>query len=269
MIKLFEEEKVQFYAYTYEEAYHLRGNKYIGEGQLSLFDCADAMIQQVEDKKAEALEKRKLKKEQQLLKQATAFDDGFTPINFFDYAKSLYMPNTLVVDHLPLVNGVLKTMKYPDYLAYEDLEAEGRLALVVASESFDISYHTKFSSYAYACIRNALIKKVSKECNFQNRQQRDLVGEDGVTSITDLLPDNGVQLADEIVMSVDMERALEYIREKYKKRPPILKGLEAMVLYASGWKFCDIASRWGMAENHLTAVVSRARGVFKGDVGLR
>ena len=95
-----------------------------------------------------------------------------------------------------------------------------------------------------------------------------MLGEDGVTSIIHLLTDNGVQLSDAIVMSVDMEQALGYIREKYKKSPSILKGLGAMILYASGWKFCDIASRWGMAENHLTAVVSRARGVFKGDIQL-
>ena len=62
-----------------------------------------------------------------------------------------------------LVGYVLnKYFKYIPTNSYEDLQADGYLALVKAANTFDASYGIKFSTYAIRCIRNEVQQALYK-----------------------------------------------------------------------------------------------------------
>ena len=55
-----------------------------------------------------------------------------------------------------------KYFKYIPTNSYEDLQADGYLALVKAANTFDASYGTKFCTYAIRCIRNEVQQALYK-----------------------------------------------------------------------------------------------------------
>lgn len=257
---------MEFCEVTQDENWLMKGDKTLAEGQMTFFLDISAACERISRKYEKRCERRRNVAALKAVQQAKTVPQE-QPLNLFTYIKELFlMPERLVKDNLLLVKGIIKSIRYPSYVSYEDLESEGNLALVVAAKTFDSGRGVKFSSYAYACIRNALIKKVSKECEYSNRKSGDVrLNDDDLLSIEEQLPDNAVPIADCVALSVDMQEALRYIRMQYKKRPSILRGLEAIVLNVYGYKFCDIAKMWEMGENHLTAIFSRTRSVLKQD----
>lgn len=257
---------MDFCEITKDEYWLMKEDKTLAEGQITFFLDIASACERISQKHEQQRERRRNVAALKAVKHAQSVPQE-RPLNFFTYVKELLLtPERLVNDNLLLVKGVIKSIRYPSYVSYEDLESEGNLALVVAAKTFDCSRGVKFSSYAYACIRNALIKKVNKECEYSNKKSGDKrMNDDELLSIEEQLPDNSVPIADCVSLSVDMQEALRYIREQYKKRPSVLRGLEAIVLNVYGYKFCDIARMWQMSENYLTAIVSRTRSVLRRD----
>ncbi len=68
----------------------------------------------------------------------------------------------MIVDHMPLVNRILKFMRLPNCGDHEDLRAAGMEALVRAANKFDSSREPKFSTYAAACIRGAILNELKR-----------------------------------------------------------------------------------------------------------
>lgn len=265
-MKLVMQNGMEFCEVTQDEYWLMKEDKTLAEGQITFFLDIASACKRISQKHEQQCERRRNTTALKAVQQAQAISQE-QPLNFYTYVKGLLLtPERLVKDNLLLVKGVIKSIRYPSYVSYEDLESEGNLALVVAAKTFDCGRGVKFSSYAYACIRNSLIKKVNKECEYGNRKSGDKrLNDDELLSIEEQLPDNAVPIADCVALSVDMQEALRYIRGQYKKRPSILRGLEAIVLNVYGYKFCDIAKMWQMGENHLTAIVSRTRSVLRKD----
>ena len=70
---------------------------------------------------------------------------------------------SLILNNQALVGYALnKYFKYIPTNSYEDLQADGYLALVKAANTFDASYGIKFSTYAIRCIRNEVQQALYK-----------------------------------------------------------------------------------------------------------
>lgn len=76
--------------------------------------------------------------------------------------------NNLIIDNMNLVykvyNDNFKNCSF--YIPKEDLIAEGNLALCIAANKYNNK--KKFSTYAYICIKNAMINYCNKEFKHKN-----------------------------------------------------------------------------------------------------
>lgn len=70
--------------------------------------------------------------------------------------------NQRIVDYLPLVRHVVQkiTTTLPRHVETDDLISAGTLGLVKASRRFDVSKKVDFKTYAYICIRGAVIDEL-------------------------------------------------------------------------------------------------------------
>lgn len=77
----------------------------------------------------------------------------------------------LIEDNIGLVYHIVdryfKNSFY--YISREDLVGEGLVALVESVNSFDENKGSKFSTYAYHCVKNHLINYVSKDISKRNQ----------------------------------------------------------------------------------------------------
>lgn len=73
---------------------------------------------------------------------------------------------SLILNNQALVGYVLNNyFKYIPQNSYEDLQADGYLALVKAANTFDPSYGIKFATYAIRCIQNEIQMALYKSQN--------------------------------------------------------------------------------------------------------
>jgi len=69
-------------------------------------------------------------------------------------------------DNISLVHYVLLKFNIAKD-QYDDLFQEGIIGLIKAIQTFDISKNNKFSTYAYICIRNEIIRYINRDKCFQ------------------------------------------------------------------------------------------------------
>lgn len=67
-----------------------------------------------------------------------------------------------ILDHIPLLRHIVGRMSIPGGLDRDDLFGFGMLGLIAAADSFDESRGLKFSTYAYAKIRGAILDEVRR-----------------------------------------------------------------------------------------------------------
>jgi RNA polymerase sigma factor (sigma-70 family) len=71
----------------------------------------------------------------------------------------------LVERHRPLVVGLVAEMNLPPQVDRDDLIQEGLIALAKAAEKFNPTAGSKFSTYAFVCVRNAVMGACGREAN--------------------------------------------------------------------------------------------------------
>lgn len=74
--------------------------------------------------------------------------------------------NTLVLDNVNLVHHTLHKY-YPSFAFDEDLIQEAMIGLIKAANRFDESKGVLFSTFAVACIRNAIRQEFVRRCGEQ------------------------------------------------------------------------------------------------------
>ena len=70
--------------------------------------------------------------------------------------------NNLINENLKLVHFVIKKMNLANPNDYEDYYQVGIIGLINASNSFNSKFKTTFSTYAYICIKNEILKFLRK-----------------------------------------------------------------------------------------------------------
>lgn len=254
-------EQLGIYEVTHEEDALHKYNKNICEGQLVMCLNVSNILEQAKT----ALKHRQEKRRATIARKAAEKACHEPAYTLFDYIRKITVSKeSLIQDNLALVDGVLQKIRYPSWIPYEELQAEGRLALVMAAKNYDPSRKVRFSYYAYRCIWNAIIRKVDTEGRYGRSISLDyMLNGDGdtVPSIDRCMSTDGV----DIPVTSAMKEAICYIEQAYAKRPSILQGLRAILLHMNGYKFCDIAKSWNITANLLTAIVSRTHNTFRKD----
>jgi RNA polymerase sigma factor (sigma-70 family) len=89
------------------------------------------------------------------------------------YAGDRSAEDALIHRHAGLVGAAVKQSRYPSSVDRDDLEQVGRIALLgaIRAKSFDPA-RVKFTTYAATCIRRAIWKHISHDC----QKSREYVG---------------------------------------------------------------------------------------------
>ena len=114
----------------------------------------------------------------------------------------------LIEDNMKLVYSLIRK-EYPTYIGDEDLVQSGMLGLCQAAEQYDPS-RTKFSTFAYICIRNAIRNELKSRTKHQGILSLDyeIKGDGGTTTFGDTI------VGDEDVIYVEVNTELLTDREK-------------------------------------------------------
>ena len=70
--------------------------------------------------------------------------------------------NNLITDNLNLVHFVIKKMNLNNSSDYEDYYQIGVIGLIYASNTYNSKLNITFSTYAYVCIKNEILKYLKK-----------------------------------------------------------------------------------------------------------
>lgn len=161
----------------------------------------------------------------------------------------------LVQSHLGLVERVISRHITPQKvpgLEYEDLYQSGCEALCRAAAAYD-GYSAQFSTFAYTVIRNCLVSLC--------RTAKPLVSLDAPLAGCDLPLGESLTAADntpeDICATQETADALCAAARQYTGTAQ--KGVYAMLLKAAGYTGREIADRYRVSPNQVSAWVSRAR----------
>ena len=69
----------------------------------------------------------------------------------------------LVTENLNLIHFVIKKMNLFNSNDYEDYYQVGVIGLINASKNYNSNFKTTFSTYAYVCIKNEILKYLKKD----------------------------------------------------------------------------------------------------------
>lgn len=171
-------------------------------------------------------------------------------------------------DHLYLVRHiVLKTIGLDESiqgLGYDDLYQVGCEALCHAAMTYDESYHTPFAAYATTVIRNQLISHCRSVTRIQSGLQyldAPIGCENGLTGL-ELLADR-LQTQEE---GLSDEEAISLLTETEKDYTGVCqKGIAALRFRFMGHSCKEIAARYGVKPNHVSAWISRAEKRLRTD----
>jgi RNA polymerase sporulation-specific sigma factor len=151
----------------------------------------------------------------------------------------------LIEDNMGLVYSLIHR-EYPQYINDEDIVQSGMLGLCKAAERWDES-KSKFSNYAWHCIRNAIVDEFKQRATHQGVLSLDYEV-DGVDG--DRVPFGSFIVGQEDVGYVDTDVDLEQLT------PIQLKVFE---LYRNGYKTKEIASTLGVSRQCVCQTMRRVR----------
>lgn len=143
-------------------------------------------------------------------------------------------------------------------MEYADLYQTGCLALCHAAATYDPEREASFSTYASVVIRNRLYDY----CRHVNHVHSQLLyldaplADDSETAYVD-------QLQAPSESPAELFPLLQIIQEEYSGIAA--KGVNALLLQASGYSSKDIAAIYHVKPNHISAWISRARSRLQKD----
>ena len=176
--------------------------------------------------------------------------------------------NKLVEENINLVYNVVDTMLKSKKISknvvydYEDLVQNGVIGLIRAAEKYDEEKGFAFSSYAYTCIRNAIIDGYL----FAKKRLTDYSLLQPYEDVADNLIDvKESEKFDDVENKVTLQNITDRILKKNKGKDRrrvrrIKEGLEIVTLEYDGYLNVEIAEMLNMRPEE----VSKAKKVFKG-----
>ena len=176
------------------------------------------------------------------------------------------MKNILNDDQRLVVEGNLDVIhqvihkyfyQYLSSLEYDDLYQAGAVGLCKAAMTYQSDYAASFSSYAYVVIKNEIydyLRKSLRNKALTIRYSEQVKG--------NLEKHYGIPV-DKEICEVLTYTALTNTKKKYKKTTRT--GIEALSMTIQGYSCKDIAEKFDMDLNHITACISRAKKCLRND----
>lgn len=171
----------------------------------------------------------------------------------------------LIKNHLYLLNYLIYPLKDETVqgLGFDDLYQTGCEALCHAALYYDPERGAAFATFATAVVRNKLINEVRRLRHLQSP----FVYLDAPISGTD-----GLTYADTLaVMDADSGKQAEIqglrllASARYDYTGITRKGIVALQLYYIGYSQTEVARRYGVDRNQITAWIARARSRLRKD----
>lgn len=161
----------------------------------------------------------------------------------------------LVTEHLDVVDKVIRKCIHINSqicgMEYDDIYQVGAIGLCKAATTYHEFSTAKFDTYAFKVVKNTILdhlKKIIRNYNSQEMHMYELVND--LTRKNSVSPEN-ILYEDMIV------RTLKYA--KVKCSGSTLKGIEAIELRLQGFSSKEIAKKYSVPTNYITACVSRAK----------
>lgn len=142
-------------------------------------------------------------------------------------------------------------------MEYDDIFQVGAIGLCKAAANYQEYSSAKFSTYAFKVVKNTIIdhlKSVRCKQNIQNQYFNEASLR--IESHNDTTPDE--EYSSKILL-----HALNQSKKRY--RGSALRGIEAIELKAKGYSGADIARRYNVKPNYITACISRAQSYLRKD----
>lgn len=102
----------------------------------------------------------------------------------------------LITNNLNLIHYVISKINYKNINEYEDLFQTGCICLINASNTYNNKLNIKFSTYAYTCIKNEILKYIKKLPKYNLGLDKEICED---TCLIDLIPDNNVSIENKII----------------------------------------------------------------------
>ena len=167
----------------------------------------------------------------------------------------------LVEENLEVVEKVIWKFIHPNRtihgLEYEDLYQIGAIGLCKAAATYQYGQNAAFHSYAFGIVRNELYDYLRKALRKNKAYGKFVTDEKKELEQYYRIPfdrDMGEILA--LMTLVDNS-------EKYSAT--VRTGIDAMALKVQGFSSKEIAEKFSMKPNHLSACISRARNYLRKD----
>ena len=166
---------------------------------------------------------------------------------------------SLVEDNLAVIDRVIRRCIHVDPcicgLEYDDLYQIGALGLCKAAMRYRPVSDASFGTYAFRVVRNTLYDYL-RGLTIRQRAQRELLAE------AERYPEQQYAAEpDEEIYERSVLQALEESKERYGGSAR--KGIEAIELKMRGYSGKDIAERYCVTANYITACISRAQKYLK------
>lgn len=178
-------------------------------------------------------------------------------MNFYlnDEQRKLVSENINVVDMV--ICKYIHINKNICGMEYDDIFQVGAIGLCKAAANYKKCSSAKFKTYAFQVIRNTIIDHLKSITCKQNAQNQYLSEANlHIESQKNRTPDE--EYSGKIVL-----QALQQSKERYSGSA--LRGIEAIELKARGYSGADIARRYNVKSNYITACISRAKKYLRKD----
>ena len=142
-------------------------------------------------------------------------------------------------------------------MEYDDIYQIGAIGLCKAAMSYRPICTATFSTYAFRVIRNAIYDYLRSLNTKQEAFQRFLAEAD------DYMEQQQNEMLENELYEKDLLQALEETKERYSGTAR--KGIEAIEMKMQGYSGKDIAKRYCVNANYITACISRAQKNLKKD----
>ncbi len=129
----------------------------------------------------------------------------------------------LIIDNLKLVHYVIKKMNIYNSNDYDDYYQAGVIGLMNAIRHYNSDFKTTFSTYAYICIKNEILKCIGKN-TLDHLSLEDKIFDD--IRIEDTLIDDDIDVVEKLIINETNEELYLLLKRE-------LNDLERKVIFMS------------------------------------
>lgn len=160
--------------------------------------------------------------------------------------------NNLIESFETTMYKIISEMSINDEMLKQDLLQEGRLAICKAVASFNSSQDASFYTFAYLCIKNAMVDFLRK----QNSKKNQLIGQALPLEIINEneIEDPSLNLETNFDNVDKIEKIMSQLNDTQK---------QVLLLFIDGYSYEEIAKRLGKKPKDVDNTIQQIRRKFK------